>query len=437
MNKSHRKEVIIARIIFAAILLVLILLIVFAASFISKKIGGKGTKDSQTQIESQISEESQVSQKEESEEPESQSMDTQGMDTESSETESSETESSETESSETESSQTESSESEQPSESQDSESETYVWVTTTNVKFRTEPNTTSEVIIGLEQGTVVQMVSIENGWAKVIYDGHTGYIRSDLVKKKSVTEAASQSSTKDTAENQNASGNESTASGQATSNNSTASGSETSAGKVVVIDPGHQRKGDSTKEANGPGSSTMKARVTGGTTGWTTGVPEYELTLEIGLMLRSELESRGYTVYMTRTTHDVNISNKERAQYASSVNADIAVRLHGNGVDNTSVSGALTLSPSSSNPYVANLAESSMKLSKCVLSAYCSATGMKNKGCQTSDTMTGINWSTVPVTILEMGYMTNSSDDTNMQNDAYQKKMVQGIADGIDDYFGR
>ena len=133
---------------------------------------------------------------------------------------------------------------------------------------------------------------------------------------------------------------------------------------------------------------------------------------------------------MTRTSHDVNISNMERAQYASSVGADIAVRIHANGSDNASVSGALALAPSSSNPYIAYLSDSSWNLSKCILDAYCAATGMRNQGVSTSDTMTGINWSTVPVTILEMGYMTNPTDDVNMEDPAYQARMVQGIADG-------
>lgn len=205
---------------------------------------------------------------------------------------------------------------------------------------------------------------------------------------------------------------------------------------VVVIDPGHQGQGDSTTEPNGPGSSTMKARVTGGTHGTTTGVYEYQLTLVISQQLQAELENRGYTVYMTRTSHDVNISNMERAQYATSVGGEIAVRIHANGVDNASVSGALALAPSSSNPYIAYLSDSSWNLSKCILDAYCAATGMRNQGVSTSDTMTGINWSTVPVTILEMGYMTNPTDDVNMEDPAYQARMVQGIADGIDAYFG-
>ena len=207
-------------------------------------------------------------------------------------------------------------------------------------------------------------------------------------------------------------------------------------GHVICIDPGHQSSGDSTPEPNGPGSATMKARVTGGTSGRTTGVPEYQLNLAIGLQLQQELQARGYTVYMTRTSHDVNISNKERAEYATSVGAEITVRLHANGAENTGLSGALALSPSAGNPYVAHLANASQTLSGCVLNAYCSATGMNNQGVQANDTMTGINWCTMPVTILEMGYMTNPNDDCNMQDRGFQYNMVQGIANGIDQYFG-
>ena len=205
---------------------------------------------------------------------------------------------------------------------------------------------------------------------------------------------------------------------------------------VVVIDPGHQRSGDSTTEPNGPGSSVMKARVSSGTTGVSTGVPEYILNLDISLKLKTELENRGYTVYMTRSTHDVNISNIERAQDASSVGADIAVRIHANGSTSSSVSGAETLAPSANNPYVSHLAAASQSLSRCIVDAYCAATGFKNRGVIASDTMTGINWSEVPVTILELGFMSNAAEDQMMQDGNMQNNMVQGIANGIDAYFG-
>ncbi len=215
------------------------------------------------------------------------------------------------------------------------------------------------------------------------------------------------------------------------------SGNGVTGGHIVCIDPGHQAKGDSKMEPNGPGSSTMKARVTGGTRGTTTGIYEYQLNLIVADELRDELTRRGYTVYMTRESHNVNISNKERAEYATSVGAEITVRIHANGADSSKVNGAMTLVPSKNNRYVSRLASASYNLGKSILDSYCVSAGFKNLGVQNNDTMTGINFCTSPVAILEMGFMSNPSDDTNMNNEQCQSKMVNGIANGIDAYFGK
>ena len=208
-------------------------------------------------------------------------------------------------------------------------------------------------------------------------------------------------------------------------------------GHIIGIDPGHQSESVdmSALEPNGPGSSEMKAKCSTGTQGTYSGVPEYELNLEVSLQLRDELEQRGYQVVMTRTDNETAISNMERAQYVAAQGAEIYVRIHANGDDSHTASGALTMSPSQNNPYIPQLFDQSNKLSQCILDSYCAATGFQNLGVQYYDNMTGINWSTVPVTILEMGFMTNQNDDQQMNNAEFQKTMVQGIANGIDSYF--
>lgn len=214
-------------------------------------------------------------------------------------------------------------------------------------------------------------------------------------------------------------------------------GSTTSEKHIVGIDPGHQGYNIdmSAAEPVGPGSSEMKAKSSTGTEGSYTGVPEYQLNLDISLKLKSVLENRGYQVIMTRTDNDTAISNKERAQYVCSQGAEIYVRIHANGEDTHTSSGAFTMAPSSDNPYIPQLSEESVRLSRCIVDSYCAATGFKNLGVQYYDNMTGINWSTIPVTILEMGFMTNQSDDIQMNDSAFQDTMVKGIADGIDSYF--
>ena len=207
-------------------------------------------------------------------------------------------------------------------------------------------------------------------------------------------------------------------------------------GKVVCIDAGHQASGNSEKEPNGPGSSVMKAKVTTGATGCVTGARESQINLEVAIKLQKILTSRGYKVVMCRTSQNVNISNAQRAQIANDAQAAAFVRIHCDSSDSSSPTGTMTMAPSTSNRYCASIASQSQALSRAVLKNTCAMTGSKSRGVSITDTMTGLNWSQVPVTIIEMGFLSNPTEDRLLNDSSYQDKLALGIANGIGEYLG-
>ena len=203
--------------------------------------------------------------------------------------------------------------------------------------------------------------------------------------------------------------------------------------KVVCIDPGHQAKGNLAKEPIGPGAKEYKAKVTYGATGKYTHKTESQLNLEVGLKLKKILESRGYKVVMVRTSQNVNISNKERADITNNAHAGAFIRLHADSSTNSDTHGATGLAPKNNNPYLAgSVISGSQRLTRNVLNSMCKRTGAKNRGISYVNNMSGINWCKVPVALIEMGFMSNKTEDYLLSDSTYQYKIANGIADGID-----
>lgn len=287
-------------------------------------------------------------------------------------------------------------------------------VTTTDyVNVRTAPSTDGDPAMQLADGVELDRIGYNDEWSKVSIKGETYYVYSKFVKAEGAASSGDDSSTEE----------------------STQETSNVGEGKLICIDAGHQATPNTDTEPVGPGAEDKKAKVSAGNTGVTTGTEEYELNLEVALKLQSALEARGYTVKMIRTSNDVDISNAARAELANSDKTDAFIRIHANGSTDTNASGVMTVCQTKDNPYNADIYDSCKRLSADVLSGMAAATGANSEGVWETDSMSGINWCKVPVTIVEIGYMTNSEEDQKLVTSDYQNLLAKGIADGIDAYF--
>ena len=203
-------------------------------------------------------------------------------------------------------------------------------------------------------------------------------------------------------------------------------------GLLIGIDPGHQAHANSDKEAVAPNSKEKKAKVSSGTSGVSTGTPEYVVNLEVGLKLRDALEALGARVLMTRDVHEIDISNQERAFMMNEANADLVLRIHCDGANDRSVHGT-TL-------YVRKTGERQTECKAAadvLIGEMCAVTGAKNRGVCLRDTYTMNNWSTVPCILVEMGFMSNREEDEKLCDPNYQDLLVEGMVNGICAYFER
>ena len=204
------------------------------------------------------------------------------------------------------------------------------------------------------------------------------------------------------------------------------------AGIVIGIEPGHQAHGNSQKEAVAPGSREKKAKVSSGTDGVVTDIPEYVTVLEIAFQLRDALLAEGAEVYMTREEHDVDISNQERAKMMNDLGCDLVLRIHCDGADSSRANG-IGLYVNESFP----ISEASYAAAEAILPRMCEATGAKERGIFESDSYTGLNWSEVPCILVECGFMSNPREDELLNTPEYQRLLARGMVEGICDYFGR
>ena len=258
-------------------------------------------------------------------------------------------------------------------------------------------------------------------------DTSSGYTKSDS-KDKSSNNKQDNSKDNKSQENNSTDNNQS----QETANTQTVN--KKNGQYVICIDPGHQTKGDMSQEPVAPGSSEKKFKVSWGTQGVATKIPEYELTLSASKILKKDLEQMGFKVIMTRETNDVNITNSERAIFANDNNADLVIRIHADGSDDSSTTGASLHIPSQDSQYTSKIYPESNECAK-LISLQMKQDGFKVNDIYQRSDLTGFNWSKVPVVLVEMGFMSNPEEDQKMAETSYQEKMMKSVADGAQAYF--
>jgi len=206
---------------------------------------------------------------------------------------------------------------------------------------------------------------------------------------------------------------------------------------VVVIDPGHDARANLATEPIGPGSSARKIKDGGGTHGVVTGVREPDLTLDVSLRLRRLLRAAGVRVVMTRTrTSGASMGNIARARIANDAGAALFLRVHADGASSASARGTHTLTPALRRGWTDDVYASSRRAATLVQTELVRTLGFPNRGIQERSDFTGFNWADVPVILVEMGFMTNPTEDRALARPTVRQRAALGLCRGTLRFLG-
>ncbi len=215
------------------------------------------------------------------------------------------------------------------------------------------------------------------------------------------------------------------------------------AGKVILIDPGHNvRNRLHPAEINRPvfygiPGATKPCDTTG--TATNSGYPEARYTLAVGLHAVRILRDMGATVVMTPVnTRAWGPCITRRAALGNQIHADAAVSIHADGAA-PSVHGFYVIVPSRPLPNVGlgpRRIAHDVRLGAAMLKAYRKTTGVRvsnlyTSGYLRSDAYGGTNLSHVPKIFIETGNMRSPGNAAKLESRAFRHLSAWGIAYGI------
>ena len=196
--------------------------------------------------------------------------------------------------------------------------------------------------------------------------------------------------------------------------------------KVIFLDPGHGGKD--------PGAQYL-------------GLKEKDLNLQVSQQLKTKLESLGYTVIMSRSTDVFVDFVTERSKMSNETNADMFISIHfnatGHGLD-SGEDGIQTYmyQPTGNIPSVINKKwhdnptrlKYSYKLGSYIHQSVLATTQAKDAGLL-AKSFAVLRETNKPAVLLELGYMDDSKESQKIRTKEYQQKLVDGIVQGIQQYY--
>lgn len=246
-------------------------------------------------------------------------------------------------------------------------------ISKTALNIRSAASASSTILDKLPPGTMVNILEIEGFWAKVNYNGHSGYVYKSYLKLYSPDP------------------------------------NKPLQNRIIVLDPGHG--------FDDPGTHYD-------------GYKEKDIVLSVGKKLAERLRSVGAKVILTRET-DTFLELDERVDMAEDVYAELFVSLHVNSVkNNTTVNGTETYFNTSNNM---NGAESKLLASE-IQKQMVERADMYDRGIKDSGFYV-IKNNHIPAVLIEMGFLPNKEDREKLISDQYQDIIAESIYQGIKNYY--
>jgi N-acetylmuramoyl-L-alanine amidase len=211
------------------------------------------------------------------------------------------------------------------------------------------------------------------------------------------------------------------------------------AGKVIVIDPGHNGGNAAHPEVINKKVDVVNGRKPCNTTGTSTddGYAEHAFTWDVSKRLAKILRSDGAKVILTRK-NDTGVGPcvDERAKIANRAHADATLAIHGDGAP-AGGHGFHIIEPAVIKGHNEKVVPESRRLGTDLRNAFHQGTGIPystylgKNGIDVRSDLGGLNVATVPAVFIEAGNMRNPGDAAKMKSPAGRQKMAEALAQGF------